>query len=77
MGRVFAPFWSENGYRLCLFWPEFGYGFRGNALTYVSFQFRMNKKERVICEFEVDLTKSFSWHSNPRIVNSRPADTSI
>ena len=26
-GRVFAPFWSENGYTLCLFWSGIGYGF--------------------------------------------------
>ena len=49
-GMVFAPFWSEKGYRLCLFWSEFGYGFRGNTWTYLSFlswsfQFQMNKKE--------------------------------
>ena len=29
-GIVFAPFWSENGYTLCPFWPGIGYGFRGN-----------------------------------------------
>ena len=29
-----------------------------------SFQFQMNKKERVICEFEVDFKKSFCWRSN-------------
>ena len=50
-GMVFTPFWSEKGYRLCLFRSEFGYGFRGNAWTYLSFlswsfQFQMNKKER-------------------------------
>ena len=28
---VFAPYWSENGYRLCLFLSEFGFGFRGNS----------------------------------------------
>ena len=28
-GRGFAPFWSVNGYRLCLFWPGIGYGFQG------------------------------------------------
>ena len=49
-GMVFAPFWSEKGYRLCLVWSEFGYGFRGNTWTYLSFlswsfQFQMNKKE--------------------------------
>ena len=27
---------------------------------YLSFQFQMNKKEREICEFEVDFKKSFS-----------------
>ena len=35
---------------------------------------RFNSKS-VICEFELDLKKSFSWRSNPRIVNSRLADT--
>ena len=29
-GRVFAPFWYENGYTLYPFWSEIGYGFRGN-----------------------------------------------
>ena len=46
-GRVFAPFWSG-----------IGYGFRGNygsAWRYLSFQFQMSKKEREICEFEMDL----------------------
>ena len=37
----------------------------------------MNKKERVICEFEVDFKKSFSWRSNQRLVNFRLADTAI
>ena len=27
-GGVFAPFWSENGYRLCSIWSGIGYGFR-------------------------------------------------
>ena len=31
---------------------------------YWSFQFQMNKKERVICKFEMDIKKSFSWRSN-------------
>ena len=26
-GRDFAAFWSENEYRLCLFWSGIGYGF--------------------------------------------------
>ena len=33
---VFEPFWCENGYRLCPFWSEFGYGFRDNYLNYGS-----------------------------------------
>ena len=48
-GMVCAPFWSENGYRLCPFWSGIGYGFRGNygnVWTYLSFQFQMNKEER-------------------------------
>ena len=68
---------SENGYRRCLFWSEFGYGFRGNAWTYMSSQFQMNKKERVICEFEVDFKKSFCWRSNLSTVNSRLEDTPL
>ena len=31
---------------------------------YLSFQFQMNKKERVTCKFEMDTKKSFSWRSN-------------
>ena len=30
----------------------------------LSFQFQMNKKERIIYEFEVDCKKSFTWRSN-------------
>ena len=33
---------------------EVGYGF----------QFQMSKKEREICEFEMDCKKSLCWHSN-------------
>ena len=28
-GRIFATFWSENGYTLCPFWSGIGYGFQG------------------------------------------------
>ena len=35
-GKVFAPFWSVNGYRLCPFWSGIGYGFRENYLNYGS-----------------------------------------
>ena len=48
-GDGFAPFWSENWYRLCLFWSGIGYGFQGNyrsGWTHCSFQFQMSKKER-------------------------------
>ena len=52
--RRFGPktgFWSQS--------KEFG-----NARPYLSFQFEMNKKERVIARFEMAFTKSFSWRSN-------------
>ena len=62
MGRVFAPVWSENGYRFCPFWSGVGYGLRRNygcVSMCSSFQFQMNKKESVIYEFEMDIKKSF------------------
>ena len=34
-GRVFAPFWSENGYRLCPFGSETGYGSRVNSQEFM------------------------------------------
>ena len=61
-GRVFAPFWSENGNTLCPFWSGFGYGFWGatrSVWTHLSFQFQMSKKKREICEFEMFLKNSF------------------
>ena len=61
-GRVFDPFWSENGYRLCPFWSGIGYGLWGNygsVWTYVWFQLQMTKNEREIQEFEMDFKKSF------------------
>ena len=42
-GRVFAPFWSENGYTLCPFWSGIGYGFRGNYGVYEHI-YRFNSK---------------------------------
>ena len=65
---VFALIWSENGYSLCLFWSEFGYGFlgiSGGGWTYLSFEFQMHKKEREICELETDFRKSFCWRARP------------
>ena len=33
--------------------------------TNLLFQFQMSKKERELCEFEMDFKKSFCWRSNP------------
>ena len=47
--RVNAPLWSENGYRLCLFWSGIGYGFRGNYGRVWTHRFnskRVRKKEK-------------------------------
>ena len=33
-GRVFAPFWSENGYRFCPLWSDSGMGFKGTTGVY-------------------------------------------
>ena len=66
-GRGFAPFLSENGYRLCPFWSGFGYGNRANygiVWTYSSFQFQMRWKEREIFEFEIEFKKCFCSCSN-------------
>ena len=54
-------FWSEKGYRLCLFWSGIGYAFEGNygsLRTYLLFQFQVSKKEREITQFEMDFKKS-------------------
>ena len=47
-------FLRRFGLKTGIFWTEFWCDFRGNAWMYLSFQFQMNTKERVICEFEVD-----------------------
>ena len=59
LGRVFEPFWSENGYRLCPFGLESGMVFEGTTGAYEGI-YRFNsklirKKERKICEVEMDL----------------------
>ena len=57
-GRVFTPFWCENVNTLCSFWSGIGLSFRGNygsVWTFLSFQFQMSKKEREICDFQLDL----------------------
>ena len=66
-----VPFQSENELRLLPFWTEIGYGFRGNCRsewTYLSFLFKMNMKERVICKFKMHFTKSLCWCSNLSIL---------
>ena len=48
--------------RLCSFLSGIGYVFQGNngsVRTYSLFQFQMSKKEREICEFEMDFKKCF------------------
>ena len=39
-----------------------GYGF--GVKTYLSFQFQVNKKERVFFEFEMYFKKYFGWRCN-------------
>ena len=68
MGRVFTPFWSENGYTLSPFWSGIGYmvfgGTTGVYQCICRFNSKiMSKKEREICEFEMDW-KKFCLRSN-------------
>ena len=42
-------------------------------MVFEGMQFQKNKKERVICEFEVDLKESFGWPSNLSTDNIIPA----
>ena len=42
-GRVFAPFCSENRYRLYPFWSGVGYGFRATTEVYEGI-YRFNSK---------------------------------
>ena len=48
---VFAPFWSEIHF--AHFGLESGWELR-SVWAYLSFQFQMSKKEREICELEMD-----------------------
>ena len=65
---VFEPFRSENGDMSLqiLLWNRvwFCQGNYGSVVTYLSFQFQMNKKEKVIYEFEMDFKKSCCKCSN-------------
>ena len=47
---------------LVAFWSGIGYGFRGNygsVWTYLLIQYQMSKKEREMCQFEMDLKHFF------------------
>ena len=58
---VFAPFWSENGYRLCPFGLESGMIFEETTRVYeriCRFKWKMNQKERSMHEFEMAFKKS-------------------
>ena len=76
---VFAPFWSENGYRCCPFWPGIGYSLRRNYVCVSmcsSFQFQMNKEEfkkSFCCGFNLsndDIICGFSKHVMLRFVTT-------
>ena len=62
---VFTPSCSENGNRLYLLRSEFSYDFQGNTEVHkrinLSFQFQMNKKERVICKLQSLLFVSLNF----------------
>ena len=50
-GRVFAPFWSENGHILCSVLSGIGCGFQenyGSVRTYLLFQFQMSNNNNII-----------------------------
>ena len=65
-GRVFALFWSENGYTPILVWNRvwFSRELRECMKVQFTFQFQISKKGREICEFEMHLKNSFGWNSN-------------
>ena len=58
------PFWSENGDTPQLFSSGIEYDFQGNwelreCMNVFIVSLQMSKKEREICEFEMDFKKSF------------------
>ena len=64
---VIAPFWSENGYRLCPFlvWNRGWYSRELLKCMNVFVVSIPNEIERkIICEFEMALKKFFWWRSN-------------
>ena len=48
-------FGLQTGIHFAHFGLESGMAFEGTTGAYLSFQFQMRKKEREICEFEMDL----------------------
>ena len=66
-GLVIAPFWSENGYRLCPFlvwkWVWFSWEL-WKCLNVFVVSIPDEKERKIICEFKVDFKKSFCWRSN-------------
>ena len=69
-GRVFAPYWSENGYTLCPFWSGIGYDFWGNygiVWTYLSFQLYskwVEKKEKFSIQIRNGIEEFFCLRAN-------------
>ena len=47
-------FGLKTGIDFARLWSRTGYGFRGTSVEH----FQMDKKEREMCEFEMDFTKS-------------------
>ena len=51
---------KTGNYTLCSFWSGIGYGFREECMNvFIVSIFQMSKKEREICEFEMDLKNIF------------------
>ena len=69
-GRVFAPYWSENGYTLCPFWSGIGFDFWGNCgivWTYLSFQLYskwVEKKEKFSMQIRNGIEEFFCLRAN-------------
>ena len=67
-GRVFAPFWSENGYRLSSFWSGIWYGFQGSygtVRTIYCFNSKWVRKKKKYANSKWILRNLFCCCSNP------------
>ena len=60
----FAPFWSENGYRLCSFWSGIGYGLRRKYELIYRFNSRWIWKKEKCASPKWILRNLFWWRSN-------------